>query len=72
MTAITIPDPLPPWITPDRQVIAFFLDQDLDEFGDHSLVARTWQWVLHGGGGAQKALCSRYALLMYRPPHKTG
>jgi hypothetical protein len=36
MTAIQIPDPLPPWITPDRAVIEFFLDQDLEEFGDDS------------------------------------
>ena len=50
MTAIKIPDQLPPWITPDREVIEFFLDQDLEEFGDDSLAARTWQWVLHGGG----------------------
>ena len=50
MPAIDIPDPLPPAITPDREVIEFFLDQDLEEFGDDSLAARTWQWVLHGGG----------------------
>src|SRR5437773_5927888 len=50
MTAIKIPDPPPPWIPPDREVIEFVLDQDLEEFGDDSLAARTWQWVLHGGG----------------------
>ena len=50
MTAIEIPDPLPPAITPDRQVIEFLIDQHLEEFGDNSLVARTWRWVLHGGG----------------------
>src|SRR5215475_4038629 len=51
MPAIDIPDPLPPAITPDREVIEFFIDEDLAEFGQHSLVARTWQWVLHGGPG---------------------
>lgn len=50
MPANNIPDPLPPWITPDREVIEFFIDEDLHEFGEHSLVARTWHWVLHGGG----------------------
>jgi hypothetical protein len=50
MPAIDIPDPLPPAITPDREVIEFFIDEDLAEFGQDSLVARTWQWVLHGGG----------------------
>jgi hypothetical protein len=50
MAPIDIPDPLPPAITPDREVIEFFIDEDLAEFGQHSLVARTWQWVLHGGG----------------------
>lgn len=52
MPAIEIPDPLPPAITPDRDVIEFFIDQDLQEFGADSLVARTWRWVLHGGGKA--------------------
>jgi hypothetical protein len=50
MPAIDIPDPLPPAITPDREVIEFFIDEDLAEFGEDSLAARTWQWVLHGGG----------------------
>jgi hypothetical protein len=50
MLAIQIPDPLPPAITTPRSVIEFFLDQDLEEFGDDSLAARTWHWVLHGGG----------------------
>jgi len=50
MLPITIPDPLPPAITPTRTVIEFLVDQDLDEFGDTGLVARTWHWVLHGGG----------------------
>lgn len=52
MTAIEIPDPLPPAITPDREVIEFLIDQHLEEFGDNSLVARTWRWVLHGRGRA--------------------
>ena len=50
MTAITIPDPLPPAFTLPREVIEFAVGQHLDEFGEDSLVARTWQWVLHGGG----------------------
>ena len=50
MPAIDIPDPLPPAITPPRTVIEFLVDQDLEEFGDTGLVARTWHWVLHGGG----------------------
>jgi hypothetical protein len=50
MAPIDIPHPLPPAITPDREVIEFFIDQDLEEFGHNSLVARTWHWVLHGGG----------------------
>ena len=50
MPAIDIPDPLPPAITPPRTVIEFLVDQDLEEYGDTGLVARTWQWVLHGGG----------------------
>jgi hypothetical protein len=50
MPAIDIPDPLPPAITPPRTVIEFLVDQDLDEFGDTGLVARTWHWALHGGG----------------------
>jgi hypothetical protein len=50
VSSIDIPDPLPPAITPDREVIEFFIEQDLEEFGQDSLVARTWQWVLHGGG----------------------
>jgi hypothetical protein len=50
MPAIDIPDPLPPAITPPRTIIEFLMDQDLEEYGDTGLVARTWQWVLHGGG----------------------
>ncbi len=49
MPAIDIPDPLPPTITPPRTVIEFLIDQDLEEYGDTGLVARTWHWVLHGG-----------------------
>ncbi len=47
MPAMDIPDPLPPAITQPHTVIEF---QDLEEFGDTALVARTWHWVLHGGG----------------------
>jgi hypothetical protein len=50
MPPIDIPDPLPPAITPPRSVIEFLIERHLEEFGDNSLVARTWQWVLHGGG----------------------
>jgi len=50
MPAIEIPDPLPPAITPDRDVVEFLTERHLQEFGEDSLVARTWQWVLHGGG----------------------
>ena len=50
MPPIDIPDPLPPAITPDRDVIEFLIERHLKEFGEDSLVARTWQWVLHGGG----------------------
>jgi len=50
MPTIDIPDPLPPAITPPRTVIEFLVDQDLEEFGDTGLVARTWHWVLNGGG----------------------
>ncbi len=49
MPSIDIPDPLPPAIVPDRAVIEFFVDKDLVEFGEGSLVARTWNWILHGG-----------------------
>ena len=49
MPPIYIPDPLPPAITPDREVIAILIERHLAEFGDNSLVARTWHWVLHGG-----------------------
>jgi hypothetical protein len=47
---VDIPDPLPPAITLPRTVIEFLVDQDLDEFGDTGLVARTWHWILRGGG----------------------
>jgi hypothetical protein len=49
MPAIDIPDPLPPAVTPPRTVIEFLINQHLEEFGDSSLVARTWHWILHGG-----------------------
>jgi hypothetical protein len=52
MPVIDIPDPLLPAITPDREVIEFLIGRHLDEFGANSLVARTWHWVLHGGGRA--------------------
>ena len=52
MPSIEIPDPLPSAIVPDRAVIEFFVDKDLAEFGEASLVARTWYWVLHGDGPA--------------------
>ena len=50
MPTIDIPDPLPPAITPDREVIDFLIDRHLHEFGENSLVARAWHWALHGGG----------------------
>jgi hypothetical protein len=33
-------------------LIEFLIERHLDEFGEDSLVARTWHWVLHGGGRA--------------------
>ena len=50
MPAMDVPDPLPPAITPPRTVIEFLINQDLGEYGETGLVARTWHWVLHGGG----------------------
>ncbi len=50
MPAIEIPDPLPPAITLPRTVVEFAIEQHLEELGDSGLVARTWQWILHGGG----------------------
>jgi hypothetical protein len=50
MPAIEIPDPLPPAIILPRQVIDFAISEHLAEFGESSLVARTWRWILHGGG----------------------
>lgn len=52
MPLIDIPDPLPPAIAPDREVIEFLIERHLEEFGDNSLVARSWHWILHGGGRA--------------------
>ena len=50
MPAIEVPDPLPPAITLPREVIEFAISQHLEEFGKGGLVARTWRWMLHGGG----------------------
>ena len=50
MPAIEIPDPLPPAITLPREVLEFAISQHLEQFGESSLVARTWRWILHGGG----------------------
>jgi hypothetical protein len=50
LSVIDIPDTLPPAITAPRTIIEFLIDQDLDEFGETSLVARNWHWVLYGGG----------------------
>jgi hypothetical protein len=50
MPAIEIPDPLPPAIALPREVIEFAISQHLADFGEHSLVARTWHWILNGGG----------------------
>jgi hypothetical protein len=52
MPAIDIPDPLPPAITLPREVIEYAIGKDVERFGADSLVARTWQWVLHGPGQA--------------------
>jgi hypothetical protein len=43
------PDPLPPAITLPHEVIEFAISQHLEEFGESSLVAHTWRWILHGG-----------------------
>ena len=50
MTAIAIPDPLPPAITLPREVLEFAITEHLKQFGESSLVARTWRWILYGGG----------------------
>ena len=50
MPAIEVRDLLPPAITLPHEVIDFAVSQHLEEFGKSSLVARTWRWVLHGGG----------------------
>jgi hypothetical protein len=39
MPVIDIPDPLPPAIIPDREVIEFLIELHLQEFRDGSLVA---------------------------------
>lgn len=48
MTAIEIPDPLPPAITLPREALEFAISQHLEEFGESGLIARTWHWILHG------------------------
>lgn len=50
MPAIEIPDPVPRGVTLPREVIEFAINQHLEQFGEDSLVVRTWQWILHGGG----------------------
>ena len=50
MPAIDIRDLPPPAIIPPCTVIEFLIGQDLDEYGDACLVARTCHWVLHGFG----------------------
>jgi hypothetical protein len=50
MTAIAIPDPLPPAIALPREVLEFAIAEHLKQFGESSLVARTWRWILYGGG----------------------
>jgi hypothetical protein len=50
MPAIEIPDPLPCAIILPREVLEFAVSQHLEEFGESSLVANTWRWILHGGG----------------------
>lgn len=44
MTAIAIPDPLPPTITLPREVLEFAITEHLKQFGESGLVARTWHW----------------------------
>lgn len=50
MTAIVIPDPLPPTITLPREVLEFAITEHLKQFGESGLVARTWRWILYGHG----------------------
>jgi hypothetical protein len=50
MPAMQVPNPLPPTITLPREAIELAVSQHLEEFGESSLVANTWRWVLHGGG----------------------
>ena len=50
MTAIAIPDPLPPAITLPREVLEFAITEHLKQFGESGLVARTWRWILYGHG----------------------
>jgi hypothetical protein len=48
MPTIAIPDPLPPAITLTARSSGSSSTRP-GEFGDGSLVARTWRWILHGG-----------------------
>jgi hypothetical protein len=50
MTAIAIPDPLPPAITLPREVLEFAITEHLKQFGESGPVARTWRWILYGHG----------------------
>ena len=52
MPAIDILDPLPPMIpaVPAHTVIEFLIDYSLRDYSDTGLVARTWHWILYGGG----------------------
>jgi hypothetical protein len=48
MLVIDIPDSLPPAITPLAQTLELLIGQYLDKYDATGLVARTWQWILHG------------------------
>lgn len=45
-----IPASSPSAITFPRNVVEFAAEQYLSEFVQDSFVARTWRWLLHGGG----------------------
>ena len=53
MRVIGISNLLPPAITVSRTVIAFHIDQHLDEYGDTGLVARTWRGYCTAGPADQ-------------------
>jgi hypothetical protein len=55
MPVIDIPDPLPPAITPDREVIELLIERHLAEFGGNSLVAAP------GSGSCTAAAAGRSA-----------